>query len=240
VIFTLDRYQLLGLSLISFGGVFVFYSYMVLLSVPLTALGLACIILGSTLLMVPGSPVPKHQIRAMMEGSLVNVEALLEEFDVKGKAVYLPPNDGRVHAFIPIQENADLGAINTQQVPLRVLTEAGGVMGVTIFPPGSEAVRLSQLPEEAGAEDALNHVLVDFIEAVEFVKFVQRGGEAVVELGKPRAASEYPRVNDCLGSYPVSVAGCVLAHVLRSPVIYRGEEASGDNTLGYFWVASPG
>lgn len=236
----LDRYQLLGLSLISFGAVFASYSYLVLQSVPMTALGLACIILGSTLLMVPGSPVPKHQVRAMMEGSLVNVEALLEEFDVMGKAVYLPPNEGRVYAFIPVQENADLGAINPQQVPVRVLSEAGRVRGVTVFPPGSEAVRLSLLPGEVGAEDALNHVLVDFIEAVESVKFVRRGGEAVVELGKPRAASEYPRVNECLGSYPVSVAGCVLAHVLRSPVYYRGEEASGDNTLGYFWVSFSG
>ncbi|MFH2112167.1 MAG: hypothetical protein ABIJ47_13015 [Candidatus Bathyarchaeota archaeon] len=236
----LDRYQLLGLSHLSFGAVFSSYSYLVLLSVPLTALGLACIIVGSTLLMVPGSPVPKHQVRAMMEGSLVNVEALLEEFDVKGKAVYLPPNEGRVYAFIPVQENADLEAINPDRVPVRVLTEAGGVRGVTVFPPGSEAVRLSQLTEEVGAEDALNHVLVDFIEAAEYVKFVRRGGEAVIELGKPRAASEYPRVNECLGSYAVGVAGCVLAHALRSPVYYRGEEASGDNTLGYFWVSSSG
>ena len=176
----LDRYQLLGLSLISFGAVFASYSYLVLLSVPLTALGLACIILGSTLLMVPGSPVPKHQVRAMMEGSLVNVEALLEEFDVKGKAVYLPPNEGRVFAFIPVQESVDLGAIDPRRVPVRVLSEAGGVRGVTVFPPGSEAVRLSLLPGEVGAEDALNHVLVDFIEAVESVKFVRRGVEAVV------------------------------------------------------------
>jgi hypothetical protein len=236
----LDRYQLLGLSLVSFGGVFASYSYLVLLSVPLTALGLACIILGSTLLMVPGSPVPRHQMRAMMEASLVNVEALLEEFDVKGKAVYMPPNDGRVHAFIPVQGNVDLGAIDPQRVPVRVLTEAGGVRGVTVFPPGSEAVRLSLLPEEAGAEDALSHVLVDFIEAVESVKLVRRGSEAVVELGRPRASSEYPRVNGCLGSYPVSLAGCVLAHVLRGPILYRGEEASGSSTLAYFEVASTG
>jgi hypothetical protein len=240
VTLALDRYQLLGLSLSSFGAVFASYSYLVLLSVPLTALGLACIILGSTLLMVPGSPVPKHQMRAMMEGSLVNLEALLEEFDVRGKAVYLPPSEGRVYAFIPVQENVDLGAINPRQVPVRVLSEAGGVRGVTVFLPGSEAVRLSLLPGEVGAEDALNYVLVDFIEAVESVKFVRRGGEAVVELGKPRAASEYSRVNECLGSYAVSVAGCVLAHVLRSPVHYRGEEASGDSILGYFLVSSSG
>ena len=93
------------------------------------------------------------------------------------------------------------------------------------------------LPEEAGAEDALSHVLVDFVEAAESVRLVRRGREAVVELGRPRVSSEYPRVNSCLGSYPVSVAGCVLAHVLRSPVAYRGEEASGGRAFGYFWVA---
>jgi hypothetical protein len=62
----------------------------------------------------------------------------------------------------------------------------------------------------------------------------------VVELGRPRASSEYPRVNGCLGSYPVSVAGCVLAHVLRGAVAYRGEESSGGSTLAYFEVASAG
>jgi hypothetical protein len=236
----LDRYQLLGLSFASFGAVFASYSYLVLLSVPLAALGLACVILGSTLLMVPGSPVPGQQIRAMMEASLVNVEALLEEFDVRGKAVYMPPDDGRVHAFVPLQGNVDLGAVDPQRVPVRVLTEAGGVRGVTVFPPGSEAVRLSLLPDEAGAEDALSHVLVDFVEAAESVKLVRRGGEAVVELGRPRGSSEYPRVNGCLGSYPVSLAGCVLAHVLRSPVAYMGEEASGMSTLAYFEVAPTG
>ena len=235
----LDRYQLLGLGLMSFGVIFAAYSYFVLLSVPLTSLGMACVILGSTLLMVPGSPVPRHQIRAMMEGSLVNVEALLEEFDIRGKAVYLPPVEGRVRAFVPVEENEEPN-VDAGHVPLRVFSEAGDIYGVNVYPPGSEAVRLSLLPEEAGPEDALSHVLVDFVEAVESIKYVQRGAEAVVELGKPRAGSDYPRVNMCLGSYPVSVAGCVLAYVLRGPVYYRGEEASGDIVLGYFRVGPIG
>lgn len=220
----------------SFGAVFAGYSYAVLSSVPLTALGLACVILGSTLLMVPGSAVPAREVRAMMEGCLVNVEALLEELDARGKAVYMPPTDGRVYAFVPFPENANVGELDPGSVPRRVFTEAGGVRGVTIFPPGSEVVRLSLLPEEAGAEDALSRVLVDFIEAVESVKYVRRGAEAVVELSRPRIASEQPRVNGSLGSFSVSVAGCVLAYVLRCPVHFKGEEASGGRVVGYFEV----
>jgi len=176
----------------------------------------------------------------MVEGSLVNVEALLEEFDARGRAVYHQPNDGRVHAFIPISANPNLGAFSPAVVPNRVLIEAGGVRGVTIFPPGSEAVRLSQLPEGAEPEAALNHVLMDFLEVVESVRYVSSGARAVVELAGPRVASGYPRVNECLGSYTVSIAGCVLAHVLRRPVEYGGEEESGGDVLGYFKVAPHG
>jgi hypothetical protein len=224
---------------VSLGAVFAAYSYMVLLSVPLTALGLGCVVLGSTLLMVPESAVPSREVKAMIEGGLVNVEAVLEEYDARGRAVYLPPNEGRVQAFVPISENPHMDAINPDTVPRRVLTEAGGVRGVMVFPLGSEAVRLSQLPEDVDAEDTLSHVLVDFIEIVESIKYVRSGAEVVVELGRPRLASEYPRVNTCFGSFSVSVAGCVLAHVLRSLVYFKGEEVSGSSVIGYFEVRAP-
>ena len=232
----LDRYQLLGAALIAFGVLVAPYSYVVLLSVPLTSLGLACVILGATLLMVPGSPMPAHQIRALIESSLVNIEAMLEEYDAEGKAVYLPPNDDHVHTFVPLMRDVDLGVFDASRMPLRVVTEHRGVKGLLLYPPGAEAVRLSLLPEDVGAEDALSHVLVDFLEAVASVKAVEKGREVVVELAGPRAGTEYPRVNRCLGSYPVSVAGCVLAKVYGAPVRYAGEETREGRTLGFYEV----
>ncbi len=51
----LDRYSGVGLGLMVFGAPFAVYSYVVLLNTPLAALGLACVVLGGTLLLVPGS-----------------------------------------------------------------------------------------------------------------------------------------------------------------------------------------
>ena len=232
----LDGYQLLGLSLTSFGLVFGAYSYEVLLSVPLTSLGVACLVLGLTLLLVPSNPVPTQQIRAMMEGSLVNIEALLEEFNAQGKATYVPSED-RVYAFIPTVEASV--KVNPGRTPVRVLTEAGGVPGLIVFPPGSVAVRLASLPEEVGVEDALAHVLVDFLEICESVKAVNEQGRVIVEINNPRTDTEYPRVNRSLGSAAVSVAGCVLARVTGSPVYLQSEDGT-DKKVAVFEVDSSG
>ena len=182
---------------------------MVFLSVPLTALGLSTIILGATLLLVPSNPTPAHQIRAMVEASLVNIEALLEEFDVLGEAVYLPM-DERISAFIPVEEGMELN-VDTERIPVRVLTESNGVPGVMVFPPGSELVRLALLPEDIQVEDALNAVLVD-----------------------------YDRVNQSLGSLAVSVSGCVIADILGKPVYFLREESVDNRLTGFFRVGQVG
>ena len=74
----LDRYTALGLGLATFGVPFAAFSYLILLNIPLTALGIACAILGATVALIPESPVPTQTIRAMVEGSCASVESLLE------------------------------------------------------------------------------------------------------------------------------------------------------------------
>ena len=230
----MDNYQNLGVAFISFGAVFSAYSNLIFLSVPLTALGLSCIILGATLLLVPSNPTPAHQIRAMVEASLVNIEALLEEFDVKGEAVYLP-GDERVSAFIPIEEGKE-STLDLERIPVRVLTESNGVPGVLVYPPGSELVRLAVLPEDIMLEDALNAVLVDFAEMANSVKVVSETDQVLVELVSPKVASSYDRVNHSLGSLTVSVSGCIIAHLSGKPVYYQREETVENKVSGFFRV----
>ena len=235
----MNNYEAFGLGLIIFGISLATYSYEVLLNVPFTTLGLACLILGATLLQVPDTPVPTTQIRAMMEGACVNIEALLEEFNANEKAVYLPPRNDRVYAFVPLSNNPGVGDVNLlDKAPLRVITEAGGEPGLIIFPPGSEVVRLSLLSEESGVEEALNFVLVDFLEAVESVKAVEDSDRIVVEMNSPRVETDFPRFERVLGSVVTSVAGCVISRVLGKPVIFEDEEVDGDRVRGMFRVAS--
>ena len=194
-------------------------------------------VLGASLIIVPGNPVPAVNVRAMVEGSCVNVEALLEEFDAKEKAVYLPPRDDRVFAYVPLGAGAgetDFGYL--EKVPLRVLVDVGGSPGLFIFPPGSEVVRLSLLPEDSGLEDALQFVLVDFLEGVGSVKAIMESDQVVIEVNDPTLRTDFPRFQRVLGSLTTSISGCVLSSVLGKPSLFVEEEISGGRIRSVFRV----
>jgi len=228
-----------GLAMVFFGVPFTAFSYWILSSVPLTALGLACVILGATVVITPSSPVPIKVIRAMVEGSCVNVETLLEECNVMEKAFYLPPKEGRVYVFVPLRFNPHLpDASEVMRAPMRVITEVRGSPGLLIFPPGSELTRLSGLSSGSGLEDALRHVLVDFVEAAESVKAVREGDKVVVDLVRPRLRTDFQRFRRALGSLVTSIAGCVLASCLELPVVFDEEQADGERVRAIFRVIS--
>lgn len=195
------------------------------------------VVLGATVALVPESPVPPQTVRAMVEGACVNVEAVLEEFDAKERGYYLPPRDGRVFCFVPLREGVNADAVwAAVRAPVRVLAEAAGEPGLMVFPPGSDIVRLSALGEEAGLEEAMVYVLVDFLEGAESVKAVREGGRVVVSVGGVRVRTDYQRFNRVLGSLPVSVLGCVAAQVLGVPVRVLEERPSGRNVTAILEV----
>jgi hypothetical protein len=233
----LDRYVGLGLIFAVFGVPLAFFSWFVLLNTPLTALGLGCVVLGATLVLVPSSPVPRETVRAMVEGACVGVEAMLEEFDARLPCVYLPPREGRVCAYAPLSMNPGYeGVAAAMRAPLRVLSDAGGGRALMVFPPGSEIVRISGLGEESGIDEALGYVLVDFLEEVEGVKAVREGDRVLVEMVGGRVETGFPRYRMVLGSLPTSVAGCVLSATLGKPVAFMDEEASGKTLSATFRV----
>jgi hypothetical protein len=225
--------------LIVFGAPFAAFSYWVLNDVTFTSIGLASLILGATALLVPSRAVPGESVRALVEAAAVNVEALLEEFDASRRGYYLPPREGRVYCFVPLGDGFDeRNLLRFDRVPLRIVNSVSGVMGLSVFPPGSEAVRLAGLGEESGVEDALVFVLVDYLEFVESVRAVVSGDRIVVELNKPRVDTGFNRFKQCLGSLPSSVSGCVLAWVLDAPVVFVGEEENGDRVTASYRVLS--
>jgi len=229
-----DRYTRAGVVLLVFGAPFAVFSYWVLGDVTFTSVGLACVILGATAVLVPSRAVPGESVRALVEASAVNVEAVLEEFDAVGKAVYLAPRGDRVYCFVPLRDEVVQGGFD--RVPVRVISRVGGVDGLFVFPPGGEVVRLAGLGEESGVEDALVYVLVDYVELVEGVRAVETGDRVVVELVRPRVDTEYTRYKQCLGSLSSSVAGCVLAWVYDVSVVYLGEETVDDRVTASFRV----
>lgn len=237
----LDAYAAYGLGLTAFGAPFAAYCHWVIQSVPLTALGLATVVLGASVSLIPQSPVPAGAVRGMVEGACVNVEAVLEEFDAHERAWYLPPRDGRVFCFAPLVADVKPAVVwAAARAPVRVLTEPMGVPGLMVFPPGSEMLRLSQVEREAGLEEAMAYVLVDYLEGAESVKAVREGSRVNVIVGKPRLRTDFTRFNKVLVSLPVSVLGCVAAQVLKAHVRVAEERAEGSNVRASFEVLPAG
>lgn len=223
-----DRSFWYGVALTLFGAVLALFSHYIAGNIPLTALGLACIILGSSIALTPSSPVPRLAVKAMLEGASLNLEAILEEFNVEGKAIYMPPRDGRVFAFIPLSSNpSSVEVEEAARAPLRVLTSLGGKLGLMAFPPGSEVVKLAGVPLGSSVEEAVNLALVEFLEGADSAKAVKEGEKIIVEIANPIIEAELPRVKGSLGSLAVSVAGCALAQSLGKPIRFSSEMVEG-------------
>jgi len=101
----MNRFKAIGSGFIGFGGIIASFSYFVILSTPLTALGLAFAILGCVILIFPEYLVLHQVVKGMISGSITNIEAMLEEFSVNQRAVYLPSKDGKIYAFVPLLGN---------------------------------------------------------------------------------------------------------------------------------------
>ncbi len=173
------------------------------------------------------SSLSAHDVRAMIEGSCVNIETLLEEFNARGRAVFLPPRDGSVYAFVPLEPNGKPStAWAASESPINVLIDANGELGLMIFPPGSEVIGLSQLNHKYGIEKALKYVLIDFLGAVESLKADRRQGGVVVEMIVSREPTKFPMCKQSFGTLPTSIAGCILSTVLEVPLrlLYEQEE----------------
>jgi len=231
------RYLSFGAGISAFGAVVAYLSYYFLFSVPFTALGIACVILGAASLTLPEYPVPSGAVRGVIHASVMNVEALLEEFDVQAKAIYLPPKDGEAVAFVPLSSNPRSPSLETlMAAPRRLVTEADGVPVLLVVPPGAELVRASELSEASGLEDAIQYILTEVSELCSSVKAVVTGDKLVVEMKGVKVKTEAGKYLLSLGSIPASIAASVAATVTKKGVTLISEEIQGRNSSATFRV----
>jgi hypothetical protein len=231
------RYLSFGLGVAAFGTVVAFLAYYFLYSVPFTALGIACVILGAAALMLPESPVPSGAVRSVIHSSVMNVEALLEEFDVHEKAIYLPARDSESVAYVPLKLNPGRPSLEGLfAAPRRLVTEAEGSQLLLVIPPGSELVRAAELSEASGVEDAIQYILTEVSELCSSVKAVSSGDKLVVEIRGTKVKTEAAKYLLSLGSIPASIAASVAATVLGKGVSLVSETIDGRNSTATFEV----
>jgi len=243
----MSRFATVGVGLAGFGAILAAFSYFVLLSVPLTALGLAFLILGCVVLIFPEYLVPHQVVKGMISGSVANIEAILEEFAAAHKAVYLPPKDGKVYAFVPLSRNSFYPEFNRiVDAPKRIISNVNGHPGLFIYPPGSDVVALSGVVEETMGEErekegkefsledflpqlenAISYLIVDFAELASRVQVSFEKNKALLRMKNIKLNVEAPRFTRVLGSPPASLAACVIAQITRMPVKVVEEKGEG-------------
>lgn len=218
----MEGYNAAGVVISIVGAAVAAYSYFVALSVPLTALGVGMLVVGASIAITPAKPVPGRAIKMLLESSVANTEALLEEVGATGKAFYVPVKGG-VYAYVPL-ESASSSPPRPTEAPKGLVTEHGGVRYLVLMPP------LPRLGEASNLEEAVTEVLVDLTELCDSVK-VARGEGLVVELKNPRARVGAGRFRSVMGSLEACAVATVVASVLNRVVVVEAEADHGNRRI---------
>jgi hypothetical protein len=215
-------------------------SYIVLRSIPLTCLGISTVVLGVVSLAL-GRSQPEMSPEAMsilLESSLENVSALLEELGLSGRAVYVPSSmaGGEPKALIPLLSNPSPPRLKAP-LPRRLVVKYGPSprdLGLLVATPGSAVIDvLGSKPGSAPAdiESALSSLLAGMTDVADSVKLTMDGERILVEVSKPRLERRSVGAYACLGSPLASMVASVVAEALNEPVIIESEEDSGGKAI---------
>lgn len=202
-----------------FGVVFVLVYYFLYFVVEFAAIGLAAILIGVVLMLMPSEVMPSEPIKALLEGAVANIECILEEIAPQGKAVYCFIKD-KVYAFVPVTINpvsADI--IEAIKMPLRLIMNVEGSDLLAIIPPAP----FREFPAEGDAESLLDSIIVNLMELADAVYLKKEGDYFVVRAIKPRFIGDYPRFTYSFGSLISCIAGTILAWCYKTVVQFEHE-----------------
>jgi hypothetical protein len=206
-------------------------------SVPLTALALSAVLLGTIALFLDRSlpEVPARAAQLLLESGLANLGSLLEESGVSAKALYLPSTltGGQPRALIPLTSDGQRPTVS-QISAQRLIVELGPRpedLGLVVSTPGSCA--FSFLDEPVGStsselETALTRLLVGVFDIASTVQVSQENGVVQVRVGGTRLNGDDLWVHRILGTPVASVAATIVAEGLKAPVVVESEARTGD------------
>lgn len=233
-------YFIAGLALVVLGLALTPTAFFILRAVPMTALGLALIILGGVFVSLDLAlpRLPLEMGRLLLEVGADNLAALLEELALSGRAVYLPSSvcGGVAQALIPVHSNPGLTEV-PRALPRRLIVKYGQRpedTGVLVTTPGTVALRLLETPTEAspqGLETALSSVLVGGLDVAAGVRVARKEGGLRVEFSHPWRQTRKSRLDQVLGSTLASVAACVAAEAWRCPVTIEAESSTSSKQI---------
>jgi hypothetical protein len=218
--------------LTSFGLALSVYSYFIVGVVPLTALGISCIILGFTVVSLPrriGGP----GMRAMLQGAALGFEAQLEQRMVH-RATYLPPGDsGVISAYIPFSPETETLSLNEMRQAPKSLASSNQ-KGMLVYPVGSELTKVPNFEDGISIEERLRYILVESANLCSRVMAEETGSRIIVGMKDADLNIQGQKYLKSLGSLPSSLAACVIAMARRQPVTLIEEKTDGDRMVAVF------
>ncbi len=221
----------LGYAVLAFSATLGFLAYFALGLRPLAYSMIGLAVVGLTAIAIGNSPRPEPAAeRLILESLAINIEALLEETEAAGRAIFTPTRDGLVRAFVPISDIGDpvLVAKALLEAPLRVSSVAAGVRGVTVLlPQGS--------PEAPDMEHAVREVVVEKAELAEAVRVRQEGDRLVLEAVRPRSR-RLPRFDRSLSPLPLALAAAAAASKLSSSLALLSSYYTEEGAAAEFMV----
>lgn len=228
-----NPYSILGITLIAVGGAFAFVGWYVLDYGPVIALGLSGIIIGSVAVMLGRSlpPLSSEASLSLLEASLDNIAALVEELALRGRAVYLPSSlsRGRLRALIPYKKEDGIELALQRPLDQRLIVRFGreaDAFGILVATPGSFVLERRTVPSDASFDDLesiLVTTLVSRLALVSSVRVLGDEGAITVEVGRSTLSWNGHVTNEILGSPVASIVATVVAEVLGRPLRIESE-----------------
>ncbi len=196
--------------MLGFGLVTAPVAYFVLGDSALTAVGIALVAAGLSLLTYEWRPFDEKTLRDFVLDAVSNIEEVLEEFDVRSRAVYVYDGDrGMTYALVPV-----LGTLASASTPkqLRLVVDVGGTKALTLFPPGSRLLTRLGVAPGADPEDSAKLLLCDTLGLASSITLTVEGDRAVAEVSKPVRLPTFRYFERVMGS----VQGCLIALTLAT------------------------
>lgn len=224
-----------GYGLAALGAGLAGFSWYLLQSTPMTALGIGIAVVGASIGITPTATVPSKAVRKLLEGSMLNIEAILEDTGATNRGYYVPAtaqgkkggeesgeeDKGMVRVFVPLGDDA---------VPSR--WESRGLVSVidgreylVLHPPGALLLKNEELSGDL--ESLLHTFLVEETGLVESVSAAEEaGGSVAFEFRRSRAVEVSGRVKRVMGSLESGIAASVIASARGKVVRVASEEDS--------------
>jgi len=222
----LNPYMLMGIILTIIGFLITPFSYYIVDSVSLAAVGLSTLILGFTSLALastkPGFSTETCQLFLKM--GVRNATALLEVQGRKSKAVYYPRSmrGGNSEALIPIIGEADVKQIKSVLPENIVDIQKPGSEGVALAVTTPGNISLEMLERMPGATDreieaAINDI-IRVLDIANRVKVEKKDSLINIYFNKAKIKYEDKLYFEYLGSPLASIAAVVCSEALEKPV----------------------